>query len=203
MGVTRKYIRGRIYVPSEKCFQICDLHEASRHARVDSSVKMERTDAGCVGGRFQYAYLHENSERVIFSEEEEERERGEGRGKRGRQREWIWYKWDGGTLQILSSVNSHDPHSFRSLILSRVARWIRGKTYASMSSCHRCTGVHICYTSHFARYQRQHRFIQAVMNYSGLTKRFPLLLFQREQSNGIHTTSINTVFHPGLNFHLK
>lgn len=84
MGVTRKYIRGRIYVPLEKCFQICDLHEASRRARVDSSVEMERTDPGCVGGHFQYAYLQENSERVIFSGGE--RERGE-RGKKGTESE--------------------------------------------------------------------------------------------------------------------
>lgn len=93
MGVTRKYIRGRIYVPSEKYFQICDLHEASRRARVDSSVEMERTDAGCVGGHFQYAYLQENSEHVIFSEGEEgrkrdrERERGgDGTERKGKER---------------------------------------------------------------------------------------------------------------------
>jgi len=113
-------------VPSEKCFQICDLHEASRRERVDSSVEMERTDAGCVGGHFQYAYLQENPERVIFSEREREREReregGEIERKREGKRGETSYKWDGGTLQILSSVNSHAPHSFRSLILSRVAR---------------------------------------------------------------------------------
>lgn len=37
-----------------------------------------------MGGHFQYAYLQENSERVIFSEGEEERERGgEERGREG------------------------------------------------------------------------------------------------------------------------
>jgi len=73
-------------VPSEKCFQICDLHEASRRERVDSSVEMERTDAGCVGGHFQYAYLQENPERVIFSEREREREREGGRRDREKKR---------------------------------------------------------------------------------------------------------------------
>lgn len=95
MGVTRKYIRGRIYVPSEKCFQICDLHEASRRARVDSSVEMERTDAGCVGGRFQYAYLQENSERVIFSEEEEEKERVEGKERKAKRVNMVQMEWRG------------------------------------------------------------------------------------------------------------
>ena len=182
--MTRKCIRNRIYMSSEKCFQICDLHEASWRAHVDSLVEMERMDAECVGGHFQYAYLQENSERVIFSEEEQERERGGGTGGEGKS-VWTSYKWDDGALQILSSVNSHDPHSFRSLILSRVARWIREKTYASMSSCHRCTEVHICYTSHFATSVSHDTSmnILTVMNYSGLTKRFLLLSCFKEKCN--------------------
>lgn len=150
MGVTRKYIRGRIYyVPSEKCFQICDLREASRRAHVDSSAEMERTDAGC--GRtfpiriftgelrracYIFREIERASERARERERQKERKRErkrkgkrqeEGKGRERRTRVSArararTYKWDGGALQILSSVNSHDPHSFRSLILSRVAR---------------------------------------------------------------------------------
>lgn len=130
MGVTRKYIHGCIYVLLEKCFQICDLREASRCARVDSLAEMERTEAGCVCvGDFQYAYLRENSgERVIFSGKK-------GKGERKREGERTPYKWDGEALQILSSVNSHDPHSFRSLILSRV--WHDEFAGRRMPRCHR------------------------------------------------------------------
>lgn len=50
-------------------------------------------------------------------------QRNRERGEEGRENESERaYKWDGGALQILSSVNSDDPHSFRSLILSHVAR---------------------------------------------------------------------------------
>lgn len=168
MGVTRKYIHGCIYVLLEKCFQICDLREASRCARVGSLAEMERTDGGCVCGTgdFQYAYLRENSgERVIFSGKKRKR------GREERERKGVkavqMGRW--GVANFIECEFAR-PTLFPVInLVARVARWIRRKTYASMSSCHR-TRVHIYCTSHFTRYHRQHSFVLTVMNYSGLTK---------------------------------
>lgn len=95
----------------------------ARGAHVDSSAEMERTDVREDASN-THIYGRTLASSVLYSQ------RDRGREGRGRERERNnegggeneSARTNGGALQILSSVNSHDPHSFRSLISSRVGR---------------------------------------------------------------------------------
>lgn len=117
MGVTRKYIHDCIYVRAAR--KVLSNLRFSRGVPVRSRrfFGWNGTDGRwmCVWEEISNTHIYGRELRracYIFRKgEKEERKRGRG---------WTPYKWDGEALQILSSVNSYNPHSFRSLILSRV-----------------------------------------------------------------------------------
>jgi hypothetical protein len=64
--------------------------------------------------------------------------------------------------------------------------------------------VHICSTSHFARYQRQCSVVLTVMNHSGLTKILASLISKgMMQRYMLQQTSVNIVLQHGLKIHVK